>query len=287
MAMKVGIQLYSIKTKMKEDPVAAIAKVAGMGYKYLEGANHNALEDPGVGFPAAAAELRKQAEERGSRFIGCHISPLQASNLSKVLAYHRELGTSYLINPARFFASRDDVLRQCEEFNDVAGKCSQEGISYLYHNHFHEFQRIDGEKTVLDLIVENTDPDKVGIQLDTYWAMRGGFDPVAVIEKYGSRIKILHQKDMPVDLQGPVNAFEMVDEKSELTMEQLRAAFIPNMVVEIGTGCIDIQRIIDAAAKVPDIKYIVLEQDMTQRDEFESIQMSMNAFRKFSGIEWS
>jgi sugar phosphate isomerase/epimerase len=287
MAMKVGIQLYSIKTKMKEDPVAAIAKVADMGYKYLEGANHNALEDPGVGFPAAASELRKQAEARGSRFIGCHISPLQASNLPKVLAYHKALGTSYLINPARFFSSRDDVLRQCEEFNDVAGKCAEEGIAYLYHNHFHEFQRIDGEKTVLDLIVENTDPGKVGIQLDTYWAMRGGFDPVAVIGKYGSRIKILHQKDMPADLQGPVNAFEMVDEKSELTMEQLRGAFIPNMVVEIGTGCIDIQRIIDAAAKVTDIKYIVLEQDMTQLDEFESIQLSMNAFRKFSGIEWN
>lgn len=287
MAMKVGIQLYSVKSKMKEDAVATISTVAGMGYKYLEGANHNALNDAGVGFPAEASELRKRAEEKGSRFIGCHIAPLDDTNIAKVLSYHKELGTSYLINPARFFDSRDDVLRQCEEFNKVAALCAEEGIFYLYHNHFHEFQRIDGEKTVLDLIVENTNPDNVGIQLDTYWAVRGGRDPVTVIEKYGSRIKILHQKDMPKNLQGPVNAFEVIDEKLILTRESMRKAFVPNMVVEIGTGCMDIQRIIDAANLVPEIGYVVLEQDMTELDEFDSVALSMEAFKSFKGISWS
>lgn len=59
MALKVGIQLYSVRELMKQDPIKTTYQVADAGYKYLEAANHNALEDQGIGFGVSAEELKK------------------------------------------------------------------------------------------------------------------------------------------------------------------------------------------------------------------------------------
>ena len=83
--MKVGIQLYSVRNHMAEDPIATIKEVAKAGYKYIEVANHNALEDSGVGFGVTAGELKKIMEDTGISIFSAHIFPLDPDNMTPIL----------------------------------------------------------------------------------------------------------------------------------------------------------------------------------------------------------
>ncbi len=288
MALKVGIQLYSVRNALKSDPYGTLAKVAEAGYKYIEAANHDALSDPGVGFGVSASKMRATLERLGMSIIGCQVYPLEPERLSAILDYHGEVGNKHIGYDLGFYPYNDldHILRQCELFNSLGEMCKERGIRFHYHNHYQEFQRF-GDKTVYELIMENTDPSSVFIELDTYWAYRGGQDPIDLIRKYKDRIVLLHQKDFPKDApQSLVMSDGVVDFGKDITLEEFSSTKDPLCFTEIGTGILPIQDIIDAAQTVPNLEFIVLEQDHTQLDEIESIKVSMQAFRKFSGVEW-
>ena len=287
MSLKVGIQLFSIKTKMAQDPVAAIRKVAEIGYKYVEVANHNAQKDCGCGFNVPAATLRDTLAGYGSRVVSGHVHPMSPDIIGNVVEYYQQVGAEYLVNPMDVFSSKDEVLRKCEEYNAMGKRITEGGLRFCYHNHFHEFQKMDGDKTVLDLILENTDPKYVGLELDTYWALRGGCDPVAYIQQHADRVCAIHQKDLAADYDQPLNHLEKCGDKAIGMQDFHDVVGDRHSIVEIGTGCMDIQAIIDASVATGNIKYIILEQDATRYDEFESIRISMDCFHKFHNIDWA
>ena len=159
-------------------------------------------------------------------------------------------------------------------------------MRYYYHNHYQEFQPL-GEGTVYDFIMEHTDPGLVYAELDTYWAARGGQDPVKLLEKYGDRLILLHQKDFPAGLSEPLCMFDgLVDPQGEIDGEVFQNTKNPLAFTEIGTGILPIQDYIEAALSCPGLEYILLEQDATQMDELDSIRTSMAAFQKFKGVEF-
>ena len=286
MALKVGIQLYSIKNAMAKDPIAAIGEVARIGYKYIETANHRTDQDCGCGFGVEAEHLKEQLAPYGSQVISGHIFPMNMDTIDAIIAYYSVLGAKYLVNPMNVFKDRDEVLRACDNYNLVGKRIAQAGMRFCYHNHFHEFQRF-GNQNVMELIMANTDPAYVSIQLDTYWALRGGCDPVSFIQAHADRVCVLHQKDLAQDYDQPLNHLEKCADRY-ITHEVFRDTVGDrHAIVEIGTGCMDIQQIIDAANATGKIEYIILEQDQTQLDEMESIRLSMACFRKFSGIDWN
>ena len=288
MALKVGIQLYSVRQSLQADPYGTLAKVAEAGYKYVEAANHNALTDAGVGFGVPADAMKSSLERLGMRIVGCHINPLEPTRINEVLDYHQTLGNTKIGCDIEFFPYNDIdfVLRRCELFNKVGAMCKERGMRYYYHNHYQEFQTFGG-KTVYDIIMENTDPSLVFIELDTYWVYRGGQNPIDLINKYKDRLVLLHQKDFPKDAPQPLVMYDgTVDAKKSIDMDLFMETKSPLCFTEIGTGTLPIQDIINAAQSAPNLEFIVLEQDHTQLDEVESINVSMRAFRKFSGIEW-
>jgi sugar phosphate isomerase/epimerase len=284
--MKVGIQLYSVRGHMKDDPVGTIRKVAEAGYRCIEVANHNAAEDPGTGFGVSAGEIKKILDDTGARIISGHIFPNNLEIMKPVVEYFSQLGTKYLAVPMGFFKDKADTLRQAEGFNEVGRLCSQAGITLVYHNHFHEFQLFEG-RTVFDLIMENTDPALVKAELDTYWAIRGGQDAAKLLERYGRRMVLIHQKDFPGEYKDEINLIDPVN-KGGLTvdMDYFTGVVKQETFTEIGTGILPIQDIINAGNTVCKTDYIILEQDFSRYDEFESIRISMESFKKFSGIEW-
>jgi len=286
MARKVGIQLFSVKTKMAQDPVTTIKRVAQIGYKYIEVANHNATADSGCGFGVPAKVLKDTIAEYGSQVVSGHVFPMNPSTIDAVIAYYQEVGAKYLVNPMDVFETKEAVLRKCEEFNLLGKRITEGGLRFCYHNHFHEFQKLGGDKNVMELIMENTDPKYVGIEFDTYWALRGGCDPVEFIKSHADRVIALHQKDLIKDLKEPLNYLDLCGDQY-ITHEVFRNTIDRSTIVEIGTGCMDIQAIIDAGIAAGNIEYIFLEQDQTEYDEFESIQISMDCFRKFKNIAWN
>lgn len=289
MALKVGIQLYSVRQSLQKDPYGTLARVAEAGYKYIEAANHDATNDPGIGFGVPAGKMKDTLDRLGMSIVGCHINPLKPELLDRVLDYHQAIGNPQIGIGIEFFpyGDIDFVLRQCELFNKIGEMCQERGMRYYYHNHYQEFQTF-GDKTVYEMIMENTDPELVFLEMDTYWMIRGGQDPIELIRKYADRLLLLHQKDFPKNAVQPKVMYDgLVDLNEDISMEVFASTLDPLCFTEIGTGILPIQEIIDAAETAPNLEYIILEQDHSQLGEIESIKTSMEAFRRFSGVEWS
>ena len=285
MALKVGIQLYSVRELMKEDPIKTIGQVAEAGYKYLEVANHNALQDDGVGFGVDAEELNEIMARSGSKVISAHIFPFNEENYKRVIEYNQKIGNHTVVYPMETFQDYDDTMKKIEMYEKMGKMAAEEGMEFLYHNHYQELQEFRGEK-VLDMIVKNTDPAHVNLELDTFWVLRGGVDPVELMKSYGTRVKMLHQKDFAKDTKTPVNMFDVVGKDTYITREVFNKYKCSDDFVEIGYGQMDIQKIIDTALELGSIEYIVLEQDATKLNQLESVKRSMEGFHKFNGIVW-
>jgi len=282
MALKTGIQLYSVREHMAKDPVETIKEVVAAGYTNAEAANGNALTDTGVGFGVDAEEMNALMKRCGFRIISAHVSPLNDDNIGRVLEYNLAIGNRTLVDAFGIYASVDDVLRKAEQLEKIGEACRKAGARFLYHNHFQEFYRF-GDKTIYDILLTNTSPENVGLELDTYWAMRGGADPIQLIEQNAGRIKMLHQKDWSRSSQTPRNLFDLLGSKPALQSDFGKVCKEEDFA-EIGSGRMDIQRIIDAANAAGGIEYLILEQDFSSYDEIASIRMSMEGLKRFSGI---
>lgn len=302
MAINVGIQMYSVRNHMQEDPVQTLRDVAAAGYRYVEFANHHAITDDGIGFGQSAAEMKALLDSLGLKTAGCHLYPGIASSVvngsetnedyeedytridfDRIFRYQEKLENRNLSMAMVLFRDRDEVLRKCEQFNAAGKRCHDSGFVLHYHNHYEIGQHFDG-KTVYELIAENTDPNYIAFQLDTFWAMRGGLDPVELCKTYGKRIRLLHQKDFAKDAGEPICIFDFVDEAKTIDYTAFGQAVKRESFTEIGTGQLDIQRIIDAAAAYTDASYMFLEQDFSKYDEIRSIQISMDSFRRYKGV---
>ncbi|MCB9420060.1 MAG: sugar phosphate isomerase/epimerase [Ardenticatenaceae bacterium] len=270
-----GLQLWSVRNALQEDYLGTLEKVAEIGYKNLE--LITTVTDKGLifGNDLSATQLKRYLEDTGLRAVGCHIVPVPGMNWERVVADLKELGVHHLGCAIAFFNNRQEVLDFCKTFNKDAEFCKKNGIQYHYHNHFHEFQAFEGE-SIFDTMLDNLDKDLVLIEFDTYWAMRGGQDPVAWIKKLGHRCDLLHQKDMPAEAQ-PVNWFDHFGPERKLGLgELIETTAGDSQFTEVGQGVMDIPAILEAGRTYGQVEYIFVEQDKSARSELESIAISYN-----------
>ena len=288
MALKVGVQLYSVRDHMKSDPVGTLEKVAATGYHRLEAANSNAAVDPGIGLGMPADQVCDLLDRLGARIIGSHVSPFDDTDSRTVIDYHKAIGNRNIILSIMFCRDEADLATKCRQFNHMGEICEAEGMRFMYHNHYHEFQKIGGER-ILDIIAESTDPRYVHFEIDTYWAMRAGMDPARVLKHYGSRVKAIHLKDfaLPDVTDSPVNLLEKLNLQGFIPAHRFGEVIVPEDFAEIGTGRMDIQAILDAANALGSVEDVILEQDHSRYDSLESLRISMEGFKKYTGIDWS
>jgi sugar phosphate isomerase/epimerase len=239
---KIGLQLYSIKELTQQDFLGTLEKVAKIGYDGVEFAGY---------FNTPAKELYKALNDLGLQAAGSHIGIEQLQdNLDQVIDYSLEIKDPYIICPGLPVHMRDSVdayKRLGDLFNRIGEKCKENGILFGYHNHDFEFEQFDGEYG-LDLLVANTEPDQVFIELDTFWVEYCGLRSVDFIRKYGERCKVLHIKDMK-SLEEKVNT-------------------------EIGKGIMDFKEIV-AAGKAVKAQWYTMEQEEFEIPQLQSIQESL------------
>ncbi len=306
--IKVGLILYSVRDRMAIDPLATVEEVAKLGYKNIEVCNHNAIKDFGCGFGLSAEDMKAKFDEYGSRVVSAHIFPYEKTNLHEIVKYNAILGNKNIVNPNDRFTTYDELMKTCEFYNESARILWEEGgMKMLYHNHTQEYRTFGG-KSILDIMMENTDPTYVGLELDTFWTMRAGKDPVEMLKHFGKRVRLVHQKDFAWDALEPINQIGLKPEDYEIgpgeaygtngdtffaprpepTEEQKQAAYRRSTCfTEIGDGIMNIQAIIDTANEYCESEYIILEQDATRLPtSLASIERSMESFRKFNNISW-
>lgn len=286
MAVDIGIQLFSVRNGLQTDPAGTLKALLELGFSRFEGANHQAATDDGIGFGIGPDLLSELIMERGAAVIGCHINPLDPDRLPRVLDFHQQIGNPRIGCDIEFYpyGDVDYVKRRAEVFNQIGRLCAERGMEFYYHNHFQEFQRF-GDDQVYRLLLDNTDPELVSFEMDTFWAYRGGADPLEWFDEFADRYILIHQKDFPADAAQPLTLYDgVVDPAGPITMELFEQVALPETFTEVGTGVLPIQDIINAADRLPNLRYVLLEQDHSSRGELESVKISRDAFLGYDNV---
>jgi sugar phosphate isomerase/epimerase len=199
----IGLQLYSIRDSIKKDVPGAIAKVGKMGYKFVEPANYG----NGKLYGMEPAAFKALCETNKLTIISSHVgrNAPDSTNLAETMAWwdtcisaHVAAGAKFLVQPfmdPSAYESIKGLKAYCDYFNAVGAKCNAKGIRFGYHNHDKEFStKLDGQ-TIYDFMLANTDPSKVMFEMDLYWVVVGGANPVNYFNKYPGRFELWHIKD--------------------------------------------------------------------------------------------
>jgi len=240
---RIGLQMYTVREESGKDFFGTLEKIAAMGYRNVEFA----------GFFNTPAEVLKDTLDRLSLApVSSHVGMnLLRDDLDNTIAYHKTLGTRYIILPWAKTDTLDDVKEIAGLLNSIAPKIHEAGMELGYHNHAHEFRKIDG-KYAIDILLELTERAGVFPEFDVFWIRIAGLDPVDIISKYGSRCRIIHLKDM-----------KTAGEKQ---------------FAEVGSGIIDMKKVIQKGLEFG-ANYFIVEQDICDRPCLESVNISLNNLR--------
>lgn len=237
-----GLQLYSLREAFKNDVPGTLDKVKALGVKEVETASTYNLT------PEA---FRKELEARGLTAVSGHF---QYDALSKDLAGAirdaKALRLQYVACPwiphtiAEF--SEADVHRAAADFNKWGEAFKKEGITFAYHPHGYEF-RPAGDGTLFDLLVKETNPEFVAFEMDVFWVVHPGQDPVKLLEKYPNRWVLMHLKDIRKGARTGV-----------YTGQANKADDVP-----LGTGMVDWPAVLSTAHKVGVKHYFIEDESPT------------------------
>ena len=206
----IAFQMYSVREligdpgKYAENHETALKALADMGYTAIEAANYGDGKLYGVEPEQFKADIEAAGMEVLSSHVGHNLNDaeLQSGDFTEALKWweqcidcHKRAGMKYIVNPGvnypRTLAEADVI---CNYMNKVGEMVNAAGMKFGYHNHSHEFGRVE-DNVWYDYMIEHTDADKVFFEMDVYWAVRGGVAPVSYFKKYPGRFTLLHIKD--------------------------------------------------------------------------------------------
>jgi len=189
-SVPLGLQLYTVRDLMAEDMAATLELVAGIGYREVEFAGY---------FDTQPAEVRRHLESAGLRAPSAHIGYGDfAADVNRVIDHATSVGHHFVIVPAIPDGERaglDDYRRHADNFNRWSESCRSAGLGFGYHNHEFEFEEIDGQ-VPYDVLLSETDPSRVTMELDLAWSRAGNADPLAYFEAWPGRFPLCHIKDL-------------------------------------------------------------------------------------------
>ncbi len=182
--MDISLQLYSVREMTRLNFELTLKDVGAMGYDGVEFA----------GFGNIPPERMKEAlGEAGLYSVGSHTGyDLFKNSFEEQLEYNLALGSRYVICPGAKMETLADIEEVARTLNRAAEIAAPHGVKVGYHNHSGEFRVVEG-KCILDWLMEKT-TENVVMELDIYWAHRGGVDPCDYIEKWGKRVELIHLK---------------------------------------------------------------------------------------------
>jgi sugar phosphate isomerase/epimerase len=267
-----GVALYTVRDQMKADPAGTLKAIASLGYRYVEGTLQPDLD----------SSVRAAGLEQTSAYAPTYLvtgnrqawagagEPLwpEGYGWSKAVDDAKRRGLQYLVIAYLQRAERGGigVYRDLAARLAKAGEaCRKAGLGLAYHAHAFEYEPIGGVRPI-DVLLNQTRPELLGLELDTFWASLAGIDPVRLVERYRGRIPLVHLKD-----------------KARGTPVQYDEARVPrDAFKEIGQGVIDFVAFLPAAAKAG-VKYYYVEQDYCPGNPLDSLRVSRQALKRAAG----
>jgi sugar phosphate isomerase/epimerase len=186
---KFGLQLWTVKEEMAEDPSATLTKLAGFGYTSLESFEG----DQGIFWGKSNKEFKKFVGGLGMKLVSSHCKIEE--NFERKAGLAAEIGMKYLVCPMNGAQKNiEDFKRFAEEFNACGEVCRKNGLRFAYHNHDYSFKELDNE-IPQDVMMNLTDQALVDFEMDIYWTITAGVNPLKYMQKYPGRFKMVHIKD--------------------------------------------------------------------------------------------
>ena len=236
----IALQLYTVRSHTQQDMLGTLRQVAEIGYRNVEFAGYG---------NASVYDVRSTLDALGMRAISAH-TPLNRflDHPEQLLDELGTLGCEYAIVPSVAAARRASVEQArtlAEDLNMIGARCREAGLRFGYHNHAFEFEPL-GDTTFWDILVRDTDPALVALELDVAWVDVGGHDPAELLRQLGARVPLLHVKDLAADDS--------------------------NMDAPVGAGVLPWQRILEAGSTAG-AQWYVVEQDHP-RDPLNDVRVS-------------
>ena len=252
---RLGLELYSVRNELKKDLAGTLKMVREWGFENVELAGFPPMSGDDTARALRAAGLRAVSE-----FVDYDKF---RDAFPSVVKEAKTLGVGELIVgwiPHQKVLTREDVDRAMRDFNTWGASAAREQLRLGYHIHGYEFvSSADG--TMLDTLFKGTDPQYVDFEMDVFWVVRGGGDPVALLNRYGKRIRLVHLKDISRSTETGVTTGAAPDEAS----------------VALGTGTIPWTQVLEAAQQAQ-VKWYFVEDE--HPDAVKQIPQSLDYLRK-------
>lgn len=242
----IGLQLYTVRSAMQKDIEGTIAAVAAAGVSELEFAGY---------YNKSSAWWRALMKTHGLTSPSTHVGlPKTDAEWQPHFTMANEMGHEWVIVPwvGDEFRGPGGYKRLADRLNSGGELAKKSGLRIAYHNHDWEFAPQAGGVPGHEILLTNTDPKLVDFELDLYWTVKAGHDPLAIIARHPKRITCVHVKDAT-----PAPALAMT---------------------EVGAGILDFKKMIDAGRKVG-LKHWFIEHD-EPRDAIASVKQSAAAMKK-------
>lgn len=256
---EIGLQLYTLRNEISKDVKSTLEKVAAAGFTTVETYGFSIKEQF---WGLSAIELKKVLDANNLKAVSGHYnlgSFLYDGNTIELIAAieaAKVLNSEFLTIPwidEPFRKNIEDYKKIASRLNEAAKMCQKAGLKLAYHNHDFEFQKHDGI-TGYEILLQETDKDLVCFELDLYWVVRSGNDPIKLFAENQERFKMWHVKDM----------------------DKINKA----LNTEIGSGSIDFEAIFKEA-KQSGMKHFFVEQENNYGgNSFKSIKTSFDFISK-------
>ena len=241
--LQVALELYTVRDETGHDFAGTLQRVADIGYAGVEFAGYGNLNST-----AMAALLAQTRLKAASTHLG--LDALEGPQLDASIGFCKDIGCPYIVLPSfpKEYRTQEGIRALAPRLDAIGRRCQEQGMTFGYHNHDFEFTRV-GAISLLDSLLQNTDPSLVKIELDVYWAAYAGIDPVSYLQVLADRVVLVHLKDMAAD----------------------------RSMTEVGKGILDMQQIC-AFAQAHGLWGIV-EHDHPQISSLESARISFEYFK--------
>ncbi len=240
---QVALELYTVRDETQRDFAGTLRRVAEMGYPGVEFAGYGGLSEQ---------DMTGLLAETGLKVPGTHVGldALNGEQLDASIGYCRAIHCPLLVLPSlpQAYRTLDGIRALAPQLNAIGQRCHDAGIEFGYHNHDFEFANIEGQ-TLFDQLLARTDPQFVKIELDVYWVAYAGYDPLALLNRLGERVGLIHFKDMAPD----------------------------RSMTEVGKGILDMQGM-TAFAQQHNV-WAAVENDHPTLPSLESAKISLEFFR--------
>jgi len=240
----VGLQLYSLRDQFKQDVGRTLDQVRDFGITNVELAGTYGL---------TPEKFKAELDARKLKAVSAHFSYEQCRDKIEDVAREAKLlgleyaGCAWIPHKDPF--DEKTTREAAAVFNRAGEALAKHGIKFFYHTHGYEFLPYRNG-TLFDLLMAETKPEFVSIEIDVFWIVHPGQDPVKLLEKYGKRFALMHVKDMKRGTPGGFNG------QSDVT----------NNVV-LGEGIIDWPSVFRAAKKAGVKRYFIEDESPTSVEQ--------------------